>query len=127
MLDWENGGGSLNNFWDVVDAFNAIGYNIQLGYCPQWYLESAGSGAGTDISDFTENGIQLVSSAYDLGYQSDTPANLYTQSGGDAGEGWDWYGGEEPSAWQFTSSARISGLAVDCNAFRGDNITSLFG
>lgn len=127
MLDWENGGGNLNAFWNVVDAFNDLGYNVQLGYCPRWYLESAGAGAGTDISDFASNGIKIVSSAYPLGYEQDLASNLYNRGGGDTGEGWEPYDGGMPSAWQFTSSAQVAGLVVDTNAYLGTSITDLFG
>jgi hypothetical protein len=127
MLDWENGGGDLNNFWSVVEAFNMRGFNIQLGYVPRWYLQSAGSGAGTDISAFAANGIKLVSSAYPNGYAADLASNIYQRDGGDSGPGWASYNGGTPAAWQFTSVAQVSGFVVDCNAFLGDNITDLFG
>jgi hypothetical protein len=128
MFDWENQGGDLDNFWAVATAFNAVGVNVQLGYCPQWYLESApGNGAGTDISAFASNGILLVSSGYPDG-AANYASNLYAGSGGDTGEGWAPYDGATPSAWQFTSSALISGFnGVDCNAYLGTDLNVLFG
>lgn len=129
MFDWEANSGNLDTFWAVTNAFNAAGVNVQLAYDPRWYLEGAGSGAGTDISSFASNGILLVSSAYPLGSQSGFASDLYVQCGGDAGSGWAPYdGGPPPSAWQFTSSAVISGQGgVDCNAYLGDDINVLFG
>lgn len=129
MFDWEAGSGDLNTFWAVVNAFNAVGVNVQLAYDPRWYLEGAGSGAGTDISSFVANGILLVSSAYPLGYQAGYASDLYAQCGGDTGQGWSPYdGGPPPAAWQFTSSAIIAGQnGVDCNAYLGADINVLFG
>lgn len=129
MFDWEAGppgGGDLNNFWAVCQGFNRAGVNVQLGYMPEWYLNGAGDGAGTDISTLTANGILLVSSAYPNTY-SDYGWNLYQAGGGDNGPGWGPYDGGTPSAWQFTSNAIVSGfVGVDVNAYQGDDINVLF-
>jgi hypothetical protein len=119
MLDWEANGGDRANLISVVDAFNDAGVNIQLGYYPQWYWDQEGGGSLSDLA----NG--LVSSAYagGTGYAS----TLYTQSGGNSGDGWDPYGGVTPMAWQFTESANIDGYIVDCNAYLGSDIGVLFG
>lgn len=119
MLDWEANGGDRANLISVVDAFNDAGVNIQLGYYPQWYWNQEGGGSLSDLA----NG--LVSSAYagGTGYAS----TLYTQSGGNSGDGWDPYGGVTPMAWQFTESANIDGYIVDCNAYLGSDIGVLFG
>jgi hypothetical protein len=129
MFDWEANSGDLNTFWAVTNAFNAAGINVQLAYDPRWYLEGAGSGAGTDISEFAADGILLVSSAYPLGSQAGFASDLYAQCGGDTGPGWAPYdGGPPPSAWQFTSSANIAGFSlVDANAYLGTDINVLFG
>ncbi|MBV8292655.1 MAG: hypothetical protein JOY55_12750 [Mycobacterium sp.] len=124
MFDWESGGGDLDNFWNVVNAFNAVNVNVQIGYCPNWYLN--GAGGGGDLSSFAANGILLVSSAYPdgTGYAS----TIYNAGGGNSGEGWNSYNGGTPSAWQFTDKANIAGQGdVDCNAYRGTDITVLFG
>lgn len=126
MFDWEESGGDLNNFWNVVNAFNAVGVNVQLAYIPQWYLEGDGSGAGTDISALAPNGILLVSSAWPggSGYASD----IYANAGGDTGEGFNPFdNGPVPSAWQFTNQASIGSFVVDCNAYLGTDINALFG
>lgn len=129
MFDWEQGSGDLNNFWACVNSFNNIGVNVQLAYDPRWYLEGAGSGAGTDISNFDENGILLVSSAYPKGYLAGYASELYDLCGGDTGPGWQPYdGGPPPAAWQFTSSAVVAGEnGVDANAYLGSDIKVLFG
>ena len=116
MLDWENGGGNLDNFWNVVNAFNAVGVNIALAYMPHWYWEEQGGG---DLAPIPQNGISLVSSAYPMGDSAGPPADLYRGCDGDTGEGWTPYGGATPTIWQYTDAARISGIFVDCNAFRG--------
>jgi hypothetical protein len=120
MFDFEANSGDLGNFWAVVNAFNAAGINVTLGYIPQWYLDEVGG----DLSPLAPNGISLVSSAYPggTGYASD----IYAKSGGDSGEGWAPFGGATPSAWQFTDSANVGGLTVDCNAYRGTDLNQLF-
>jgi len=66
-----------------------------------------------------------VSSGYPGG--SGYASTIYANSSGNSGEGWAPYGGATPAAWQFTNSADIAGLTVDCNAYRGADITVLFG
>lgn len=127
MLDFEAGSGTMDNFWAVVDAFNAVGTNIQIGYVPDWYLNSDAGGYGS-LSALAANGIQLVSSAYPAGYQTSVGFGLYDAVGGDTGEGWTSYNDATPAAWQFTSAATVSGFNnVDVNAYKGDNINVLFG
>jgi hypothetical protein len=119
MLDWEENGGNVSNLTAVVDAFNAAGITVQLGYYPQWYWSQQGGGSLADLAN------ALVSSAYldGSGYAS----TIYANSGGDSGNGWAPYGGATPAAWQFTSSANIAGFTVDCNAYLGADIAVLFG
>jgi Glycosyl hydrolases family 25 len=119
MLDWEDNGGGLSNLVSVVRAFNAAGVTVQLGYFPQWYWSQQGAGSLSGLAN------ALVSSGYlgGSGYAS----TIYTNSGGNSGEGWTPYGGVTPAAWQFTDSADIAGFTVDCNAYQGNNIAVLFG
>jgi hypothetical protein len=128
MFDFERESGGLGNFWLCTDAFNNMGINVQLGYIPNWYLNTPadeGGAGGGDLSCFPFNGVQLVSSAYPDG--SGVAYGIYAASGGDSGEGWDPYNGCTPAAWQFTDSANIAGFTVDCNAYKGANIHDLFG
>lgn len=119
MMDWEDNSGDVSNLTAVVDAFNAAGVIVQLGYYPQWYWSQQGGG---DLSGLAN---ALVSSAYPDG--SGSASTIYADSGGDSGDGWVPYGGITPAAWQFTDSADIAGFTVDCNAYLGTNITTLFG
>jgi hypothetical protein len=120
MLDWELNGGDLANLIVVVDAFNAAGVTVQLGYYPEWHWNQVGGG-GT-LADLAE---ALVSSGYPdgAGYAS----TIYLNAGGDTGQGWAPYGGTTPAAWQFTNSADIAGFVVDCNAYLGADLRPLFG
>lgn len=125
MMDHETFNGqnaNLDQFWAVVNAFNAAGINVQLEYLPRWFWGTIGS---PDLSGLSGNSIVLVSSAYPggAGYAS----AIYAGAGGDAGEGWSSYGNCTPGAWQFTDSATIAGHNVDCNAYLGDDIGVLFG
>jgi hypothetical protein len=119
MLDWEENGGDLSNLTAVVDAFNAAGITVQLGYYPQWYWSQEGGGSLLGLAKF------LVSAAYHDG--SGYASTIYANSGGNTGGGWMPYGNATPGAWQFTNQADIAGFTVDCNAYLGNNITVLFG
>jgi Glycosyl hydrolases family 25 len=118
MFDWEANSGDMSNFWAVANAFNAVGVTVQIGYCPQWYWNQV---SGGDFSSLPA----LVSSGYPDG--GGYASVIYANSGGDSGEGWASYGNATPAAWQFTDSANIAGFSVDCNAYRGTDITALFG
>jgi len=115
MLDFEANSGDINNFWSVVNAFNAAGVTISLSYIPHWYWQQIGS---PDLSEVPG----LIASNYvnGTGYAS----NLYP--GNDSAR-WAPYGGATPQLLQFTDAARIGSLSVDCNAFRGttDELTAL--
>jgi hypothetical protein len=131
MIDFEDVDGNENAlldfdlFWALTNSFNAAGVNVQLLYLPAWYWGDIGS---PDLSALAPNGIQLISSAYPNGYTSGSAVDLYASSGGDTGEGFDPYGGATPSAWQFTSSCNVAFIQpIDCNAYPGADINSLFG
>lgn len=119
MLEWETGGGDLVNLAAVVDAFNAAGTTVQLGYYPYWYWQQQGGGGLFGLAS------AVVSSAYPNG--PGFASTIYADSGGNRGAGWAPYGGVTPQAWQFTDRARIAGHIVDCNAYQGSDITVLFG
>jgi hypothetical protein len=119
MLDWEENGGDLSNLTAVVEAFNAAGITVQVGYYPQWYWSQQGGGNLSSLAN------ALVSSAYADG--SGYASTIYTNSGGNSGAGWEPYGDATPAAWQFTNSADIAGFTVDCNAYLGTAIRVLFG
>src|SRR6266568_430584 len=79
MIDFEDNSGNIDNYWALVNAFNAAGIKVALSYIPQWYWNKIGS---PDLSKVPG----LVSSAYPggTGYAS----TLYENGGGDSGEGW---------------------------------------
>lgn len=111
MIDFEQDSGDIDDFWDLVQAFNNANVNVPLAYLPEWYWQQIGS---PDLSDLPANGIQLIASNYGSnpsGFASD----IYNQVGGDNGPGWAAYGGCKPAAWQFTNKATIAGITVDCN------------
>lgn len=111
MFDFEAGSGDIANFWAVANAFDNAGVQVILSYVPQWYWQQIGS---PDLSQVPG----LISSAYPSTAEGYASA-LYTQGGGDTGEGWSAYGGATPVIWQFTDAANVGGVSVDCNAFRG--------
>lgn len=108
MLDVEANSGDINNFWAVVNAFNAVGVKVTLSYIPHWYWQEIGS---PDLS----NVPGLIASNYvnGTGYAS----SLYP---GDNSSRWFSYGGATPQILQFSSQAIVANLQTcDVNAFRG--------
>lgn len=94
--------------------FARLGYRVSMLYLPKWYWEMLGR------PDLT--GWRLVQSRYTAGYEKGSVSGLYAKAGGDQGDGWDSYGGVEPTIWQYTSSAvipRYTQNTVDADAFRG--------
>jgi lysozyme len=121
MIDFEANSGSISDYWNLVNAFNAAGVEVVLTYIPRWYW--SGSMGGGDLSKVPG----LVSSSY---FGTGSPAStLYNNAGGDGGNGWNVYGGGTPSVWQFTDGALVAGYSVDANAFKGtqDQLNTLLG
>lgn len=108
MLDFEANSGDINNFWAVVNAFNAAGVQVTLSYVPHWYWQEIGS------PDLT-GAPGLIASSYVGG--SGYASALYP--GDDWANGWFSYGGATPAILQFTDAAIVAGVSVDCNAFKG--------
>lgn len=108
MLDVEANSGNIDNFWAVVNAFNAAGVRVTLSYIPHWYWQGIGS---PDLSKVPG----LIASNYvnGTGYAS----SLYP---GDNSNRWFSYGGATPQILQFSSQAIVANLQTcDVNAFRG--------
>jgi hypothetical protein len=108
--------------WCAGNNLPLIGYHYvppddPASQAQTWHGNNGGALAGL------ANGV--VSSAYPdgAGYAS----TIYANSGGDSGGGWAPYGGITPAAWQFTDQADVAGVRVDCNAYPGPDITTLFG
>lgn len=121
MIDFEANSGTINDYWNLVNAFNAQGVTVVLSYIPHWYW-SGNMGQG-DLSKVPG----LISSSY-FG-KGDAASNIYNNAGGDGGNGWNSYGGGTPVVWQFTDGALVAGSSVDANAFRGtqDDLLTLLG
>jgi lysozyme len=117
MVDFEQGGGDIDNFWAFVHAVNALGKQISLSYIPHWYWQQIGS---PDLSGVPG----LIASSYVGG--SGAASALYP---GDDFVGWNSYGNATPALLQFTDSALVAGMSVDANAFRGtcEQLTALLG
>jgi lysozyme len=107
MLDFEQNGGDIANFWAVWNAFVAAGINMRLSYIPHWYWEEIGS---PDLS----NVVGLVSSNWVSG--SGYASAIYP---GPAWAGWNSYGGATPAILQFSNQALVAGMQMDADAFEG--------
>lgn len=102
MLDFEDGSGNIDNFWNVVNAFNGMGIRVVLTYMPDWYWERIGKPNIADVPGL------LVRSEYTTGYPGDGSAN------------WGGYGGKPTGILQWTDKATVAGKSpVDVNAWRG--------
>jgi Glycosyl hydrolases family 25 len=117
MLDFEAGGGTIDNFWAVLNAIEARGVRVRLSYIPRWYWDQIGQ---PDLSAVPG----LIQSYYGggEGYAS----VIYP---GDDSDHWNGYGGGEVDILQFTEKALIAGQSMDANAFRGtpDELRRLLG
>lgn len=111
MLDFEANSGNINNFWAVVNAFNALGIRVVVSYIPDWYWEQIGRPFIGNIPGL------LVRSEYTSGYPGDNHPN------------WLGYGGKDVGILQWSDKAWIAGKALDANAFRGtkEELAGLLG
>lgn len=120
MIDFEASSGDINDFWNLVNAFNTAGIKVALSYLPQWYWEEIGSPDLTNVPG-------LISSSH---FQSGTFGSVeYADAGGDSGPGWNSYGGNAPVIWQFTDGDIVGGFSVDGNAYKGtpEQLSALIG
>lgn len=107
-LDVEKGSGNINNVHAFLQECSRIGARISLLYLPQWYWKEIGSPSLTGLPP-------LWSSRYpDMVVGS--PAQNYSRV---PSSFWHGYGGNSVAVLQYTSSARVAGHTVDCNAFNG--------
>ncbi|WP_238845592.1 peptidoglycan DD-metalloendopeptidase family protein [Nocardia terpenica] len=119
MLDHEIGSGDAGDLRAVHDAFVAAGYRVALVYVPRWYWE--GHIGSPDLSGLPP----LMSS----NYPSTDTAPVSALYPGDDHTGWNGYGGGNVAVYQFAETARIAGMTVDANAFKGTQaqLNTLFG
>jgi len=118
MIDAEPDAPSTPSFAFIVSCYDEIkrqGLVPGALYDPRWYWSGAEGSPNLTVRPW-----RLVSSAYGsnkVGYGSTEYASL----GGDAGQGWNPYGGLTPSIWQFGSQIKLDGYngPLDADAFRG--------
>jgi hypothetical protein len=110
MFDFEANSGGINNYWACVQAFNRHGIEVVLSYIPHWYWQ--GTMGSPDISSIP--GL-LIQSRYVNG--SGLPASVMYP--GDNSPWWAGFGGKQVDILQFTDAARVAGMNLDCNAYRG--------
>ena len=127
MLDWEKDeddnchpGRSQIPKWDdclaVAAAIRKLGFKCALLYANYYYWKDT-CGSPT----LTGQGFDLVNANYGpKPWPTGDPAHIYAVRGGDAGAGWQGYGGLEPVLWQYTCQATWGNRAVDFNAYAGD-------
>lgn len=125
MVDVEPYQALINNnlwpTWESVLSFAARWKQVEKDrkltfYIARWVWESwLGRVSMVDLPG------ALISARYAMGTKQGSPTELYSQSLGDNGTGWQPYGGIVPSVWQFTSNGVVPGKIdpTDINAFKG--------
>jgi GH25 family lysozyme M1 (1,4-beta-N-acetylmuramidase) len=117
MLDFEPTGASnplVSDATAFIDEYRKLGGVIHLNYFPHWYWQQIGS---PSMQPFLSRNVFLVSSDY----------TAYTDE--PTGAGWQPYGGQYPSIWQYTDTQQFNGQTVDFNAYRGtlDQLKAMVG
>lgn len=107
-IDVENGSGNLDNVHTFYNECKRLGARISLLYLPAWYWKLIGRPNMSGLPP-------LWSSRYPDNTVG-TPAQNYSRV---PSSYWDGYGGLDVAVLQFTSSGKVAGHVVDCNAFRG--------
>jgi hypothetical protein len=97
MLDWEKGGGDVNNLGAVVREYHKSGVFPKLSYVPRWYWMKVDRPSLVGLPP-------LVNSHY------------YDKNNSEA---WKSYGGQAVRVLQYTDRERHSGMQIDMNLFRG--------
>jgi GH25 family lysozyme M1 (1,4-beta-N-acetylmuramidase) len=109
VLDVEDGSGTLPRVRTFVGLLRDAGYRVPLLYLPRWYWQRAGS---PDL-----RGLPPLWSSR---YPDNVVDDLRDEFARVPPHYWTGYGGLDVAVLQFTSSARVAGLApLDANAFRG--------
>lgn len=120
MLDFEANSGNINVFWAVVNEINKLGVEVRLSYIPRWYWEQIGAPSLSEVPGEIQSSYVLTPKGPDYA------SSLYP---GDTWPGWSTFGGVQPAILQFTSSAKVAGMIVDADAFKGtrDDLNRLLG
>ena len=120
-LDVETPAGlHIDHLRQAKQLFEQAGVRVVGVYTGQYYWPKV-QPAGSSMTDLGAFWLAWYASMHP-GYAS----ALY---GGDGHRNWTTpVGGATPSLWQFTSAARVAGMSVDANAFRGttDELRALF-
>jgi lysozyme len=109
ILDVEAGSGTVAQARSVIGTLRAIGFRVPLIYLPRWYWNQLGQPSLSGLpplwsSRYPDNVIGLLADEW-----ARVPAPY-----------WNGYGGLDVAVLQFTSSARVAGVApLDANAYRG--------
>ena len=92
-----------------------LGHKVGLLYTNYYYWkDDCGS------PKLTGQGFDLVNAKYGDGNKVGTAEERYAAQGGDAGPGWNGYGGLTPVLWQFGDKITWGNKNLDMNAYRGD-------
>jgi hypothetical protein len=126
MLDWEHETWVKNGkvvrefdptFDDVVavaGAMRKVGIKVVSLYTGAGFWDSRGR------PTLSGHGLDLVNARWGSNPAAQLAADHYGSIGGDAGKGWQGFGGLEPVIWQFGSRISWGNKQMDHNALRGD-------
>jgi Glycosyl hydrolases family 25 len=126
MLDWEQEkwfkkgkvvrefNPTFDDVVAVANAMRALGIKVVSLYTGTGYWGSQGS------PTLAGHGLDLVNARWGSNPEAKVAADHYRSIGGDAGKGWQGFGGLEPVIWQFGSQISWGSQHMDHNAFRGN-------
>ena len=108
-LDIEANSGSDPVFWRAIKTeIERRGYRVVLTYLPRWYWNQVGRPTLVGLPPLWASNYPST--------RVDYASTLYSSAGN---AGWAGYGGLDVAMWQFSDRARVAGLQVDANAYRG--------
>lgn len=117
--DVEAGSGGVTRVRALVDGLRRAGYRVPLLYLPRWYWQRLG-----------QPSLAGLPPLWSSRYPDNVVDDLRDEFARVPSHYWAGYGGLDVAVLQFTSSARIAGVApLDANAFRGtrEQLTTLLG
>jgi GH25 family lysozyme M1 (1,4-beta-N-acetylmuramidase) len=107
-IDAEDGSGNIDNIRTFYNECLRLGAHIAFLYLPRWYWEKIGRPSLA--------GLPPLWSSHYPDMVVGTPQENFSRI---SPSYWDGYGGLSVGILQFSSTARVAGHTVDCNAFRG--------
>lgn len=109
IIDVEDGSGGVSLTRELTDRLRALGYRVPLLYLPRWYWQQLGTPS-----------LAGLPSLWSSRYPDTVIGDLRDEWARVPSHYWTGYGGLDVAVLQFTSSARVAGVApLDANAFRG--------